>query len=210
MVVGGISNYVVGVTKRSALIVVDVQRDFCEGGALPVPGCSRIVPRVNEYVEMFSGLGLPVIASRDWHPPNHMSFKEFGGPWPKHCVRGTEGAGFHPDLKLPEGTVVISKATQPDKEAYSAFDGTELHYILTLKGVKRVFVCGVATDYCVKATALDALRLGYEVVLLVDAVAGVARETSEAALKEVLMEGGVLASKDVIYVGEEKNRQFIV
>jgi len=198
-----ISNYVVGVTKHSALIVVDMQRDFCEGGALPVPGCSEIIPRVNEYVSMFSKLGLPIIASRDWHPPNHMSFKEFGGPWPAHCVQGSEGAEFHPDLKLPEDTVVISKATQPDKEAYSAFDGTELHYVLTLRGVKRVFVCGVATDYCVKATALDALRLGYEVVLLVDAVAGVAKETSEEALREVLKEGGVLASRNIIYFSEE-------
>jgi len=200
---GSISNFVVGVTKHSALIVVDMQKDFCEGGALPVPGCYKIIPRINEYVSLFSRLGLPVIASRDWHPPNHMSFKEFGGQWPKHCVRGTEGAEFHPELKLPEGTVVISKATQPDKEAYSAFDGTELHYILALGGVKRVFVCGVATDYCVRATALDALRLGYEVVLLVDAVAGVAKETSERALREVLEEGGVLASKNLIYAGKE-------
>jgi len=195
-----ISNYVVGIVKRSALVVVDVQEDFCEDGALPVPGCSRIVPRINEYIATFSKLGLPIIASRDWHPPNHMSFKEFGGPWPKHCVRGTEGAAFHPDLRLPKDVVVISKATQPDKEAYSAFDGTELHYVLTLKGIKRVFVCGVATDYCVRATALDALRLGYEVVLLVDAVAGVTEETSEAALREVLREGGVLASRNIIYV----------
>lgn len=201
-----ISNYVVGVIKRSALIVVDMQRDFCEGGALPVPGCSKIIPRVNEYTGIFSKLGLPIIASRDWHPPNHISFKEFGGPWPTHCVQGSKGAEFHPDLKLPEGTVVISKATQPDKEAYSAFDGTELHYILTLRGVKRVFVCGVATDYCVKATALDALKLGYEVVLLVDAVAGVAKKTSENALREVLREGGVLASRNIIYFSSEENK----
>ncbi len=191
-----VSHLKVSVTKYSALIIVDMQRDFCEGGSLPVPGCSKIIPVINGYIDIFVKAGLPVIASRDWHPPNHMSFKEFGGLWPPHCVQGTEGAEFHPDLRLPENTVVISKAYLPDKEAYSAFDGTELHYVLSKAGIRRLFVAGVATDYCVRATVLDALSLGYEVILLTDAIAGVAKETTEKALKEMLDRGAVLASKE--------------
>ncbi|RLG79340.1 MAG: nicotinamidase [Thermoprotei archaeon] len=184
----------IGITDRSALIVVDMQRDFCEGGALPVKGCSSLVPVINSYIDIFRGLGRLVIASRDWHPPNHSSFKEFGGPWPPHCVQGSEGAEFHPELRLPPDAVIISKADTPEKEAYSAFDNTELHYILTKAGVRRVFVCGVATDYCVKHTAKDALELGYEVVILRDAVAAVDPAEGEKVLRELVKAGAVVAS----------------
>ncbi len=189
----------VGITSTSALIVVDMQKDFCRSGSLPVQGCDGLVPGINQLIKVFRGNGLPVIFSRDWHPPNHSSFKEFGGLWPKHCVQGTEGAKFHEDLEVPENSIIISKGTDPAKDAYSAFDGTELHYVLSLKNVRRVFICGVATEYCVKETALDALRLGYEVVVLGDAVAAVNNEEGREALREIVRKGGIIAEmKEVV------------
>ncbi|MEM0014191.1 MAG: nicotinamidase [Zestosphaera sp.] len=183
----------IGITSRSALVVVDMQNDFCEGGSLPVIGCGSIVSKINDYIKLFSSAGVTVVASRDWHPPNHVSFKTRGGPWPPHCVAGSEGAEFVEGLQLPEGTIVVSKATEPDFEAYSAFNSTPLHYILSVRGVRRLFIAGIATDYCVKETALEGLRLGYEVVVLADAVAGVSEASSEKALKELVGSGAVLA-----------------
>jgi len=187
-----VNDLLIGIIKNSALLIIDMQRDFCSGGALPVPGCDDIVPIINEYIELFQGR--KVIASRDWHPPNHISFKSRGGPWPPHCIQGTKGAEFHPNLKLPRDTIVISKAYLPDKEAYSAFDGTELHYVLSKLGIRRLFVTGVATEYCVKETVIDALKLGYEVVVLEDAIRGISLKGSEEAITEMLMNGAVLAS----------------
>jgi len=177
-----------------ALVVVDMQVDFMPGGALPVPGGDEIVGRVNEYVELFTKAGATVVFTRDWHPPNHVSFKTRGGPWPPHCVQNTPGASFHPGLRVPREALVVSKATDPDREAYSGFEGTELDAELRRRGVRRVFVCGVATDYCVKATALDAVRLGYQVFLLADAVRGVnvPPNSVQRALEEMLDAGVVL------------------
>ncbi len=162
----------------SALIIVDMQNDFMPGGSLPVPDADKIIPVINKYIEIFMAKGLPIIASRDWHPPNHISFRQRGGIWPVHCVRDTLGAKFHPDLKLPRSAIVISKATDPNREAYSAFDRTELADRLREKSIKRVFIAGVATDYCVKNTALDALEHGFEVILLEDAIKGLTNDTS--------------------------------
>ncbi|WP_297090553.1 nicotinamidase [Thermococcus sp.] len=168
---------------EEALIVVDMQRDFMPGGALPVPEGDRIIPRCNEYIRAFMGRGALIVATRDWHPENHISFREQGGPWPRHCVRGTEGAEFV--VELPADAVIISKATEPDREAYSGFEGTELAEILKKRGVKRVYICGVATEYCVKATALDAVKHGFETYLLRDAVKGIDEEDEERALREL-------------------------
>ncbi|AFK22387.1 nicotinamidase [Pyrococcus sp. ST04] len=170
-----------------ALIVVDMQRDFMPGGALPVPDGDKIIPKVNEYIKKFKEKGALIVATRDWHPENHISFKERGGPWPRHCVQNTQGAEFVVDL--PEDAIIISKATDPDKEAYSGFEGTNLAEILKEKGVKRVYICGVATEYCVRATALDALKYGFEVYLLKDAVKGITPEGEEKALKEMEEKG---------------------
>ena len=172
---------------EEALIVVDMQRDFMPGGALPVPGGDEIIPRCNDYIEEFRKRGALIVATRDWHPPNHISFKEQGGPWPAHCVQNTPGAEFVVDL--PADAVIISKATEPDKEAYSGFEGTDLAEILRKNGVKRVYVCGVATEYCVKATALDAVKHGFETYLLSDAVKGIRPEDEERALKEMKSAG---------------------
>ncbi len=179
--------------EKDALIIVDLQNDFCPGGALAVPEGDKIVPVLNAYIERFSNSKSLIVATRDWHPENHISFLEQGGIWPKHCVQNTKGAEFHPDLKLPSDSIIVSKATEPDKEAYSGFDGTNLEKLLKGKGVTRLFVGGLATDYCVRATVLDALRLGFCVFLLLDAIKGVnvQPEDSERAIVEMLEKGAI-------------------
>lgn len=183
----------VSITSDSALIVVDVQVDFCPGGALPVPDGDKIIPFINRYIKMFKENNLPVIATRDWHPPNHISFKPYGGIWPIHCVQNTPGAAFHPKLKLPNDVIVISKATEPNKEAYSGFEGTDLSNILNTKGIKRLFIGGLATDYCVKNTVLDALKLGFQVFLLLDGTKGVNvnPDDSKKAIEEMIRKGAI-------------------
>ena len=156
-----------------ALILVDVQLDFLPGGSLAVPHGDEVVPALNRYVAVFRGLTLPVVATRDWHPPDHCSFQAQGGPWPPHCVVGSEGARFAPLLDLPCEGRIVSKATTRDRDAYSGFEGTDLDEWLKRAGVSRVFVGGLATDYCVLNTVRDALRLGYATFLLADAVLAV-------------------------------------
>ena len=156
-----------------ALLVVDVQNDFCPGGPLAVPEGDRIVPEINRWIELAVERGVPVFASRDWHPKNHVSFKERGGPWPPHCIEGTPGAAFHPGLRLPPNATVISKAAHPDKDNYSAFGDSDLAERLRVTSTKRVWIGGLALDYCVKETAVDARRLGYEVHLIANATRAV-------------------------------------
>lgn len=156
-----------------ALLVVDVQRDFLPGGSLAVPSGDAVVPALNRYLAAWRDRGLPVFATRDWHPPSHCSFRAQGGPWPPHCVAGTGGAEFAPSLDLPPHVVVISKGDAVDRDAYSGFQETSLHERLQAAGVKRVFVGGLATDYCVLSTVRDAAALGYAVVLLTDAIKAV-------------------------------------
>lgn len=156
-----------------ALILVDVQLDFLPGGSLAVPRGDEVVPALNRYVAVFRGLTFPVVATRDWHPPDHCSFRAQGGPWPPHCVAGSDGARFAPLLDLPCEARIVSKATAPDKDAYSGFEGTDLDDWLKHAGVSRIFVGGLATDYCVLNTVRDALRLGYAAFLLLDAVRAV-------------------------------------
>ena len=184
----------VRITANDALIIVDVQIDFCPGGALPVPDGDRIVPAVNEYIEMFRIVGQPVFATRDWHPENHISFKENGGIWPRHCVQYTEGAKFHPDLKLPPDAFIISKGERPELEAYSGFQGTLLDSLLKERGIKRIFICGLATDYCVKNTAIGALNFGYTTFILSDAIKGVDvnKGDSEKSIETMMRKGAVL------------------
>ncbi len=158
---------------HDALVVVDVQNDFLPGGSLAVPHGDEVVEPLNRYAERFVRAGQPVFATRDWHPADHCSFQAQGGPWPPHCVQGTEGAAFAPALRLPPDTTVISKATRPDKDAYSGFEGTDLHDRLERLGIRRLFIGGLATDYCVLNTVKDARRLGYEVFLLTDAIRAV-------------------------------------
>lgn len=185
-------------TARSALIIVDVQRDFMPGGSLSVPNGESVIGPLNALVGIFEGRKLPIVLTRDWHPPDHASFRGMGGPWPPHCIAGSEGAEFHPSLRVPEGAVIISKATERDKEAYSGFEGTDLDSVLKGSGVRRVFVGGVATEYCVRATVLDALRLGYEVLVVEEAVKGISEEGEESAKLEMVKEGAILVRVDEI------------
>jgi nicotinamidase/pyrazinamidase len=183
----------VAIDRSCALILVDVQNDFCAGGALAVPEGDAVIPALNRYAEHFeSRLGL-VVATRDWHPMHHVSFKEKGGPWPPHCVQMTRGADFHKDLKLPFGTQIVSKGFLATKDAYSGFEGTELKASLEAKGIKRTFVGGLATDYCVKNTVLDSLRHGFKTYLLADAVRGVnvRPDDSHCAIQEMVQAGAV-------------------
>lgn len=173
--------------ERSALLIIDVQNDFCAGGSLAVPGGDEVVPVLDQYIEKFSRAGRPIIASRDWHPPKTTHFREYGGPWPPHCVQGTKGAEFHPDLKLPEGAIIISKGTEYDADSYSAFQGTDekgrpLATVLRDLGVEHLYVGGLATDYCVKHSVLDALKNGFRVTLLEDAIRGVDEKASQEAI----------------------------
>jgi nicotinamidase/pyrazinamidase len=164
--------------KRSALLVVDVQKDFCPGGALAVPGGDRVVPALNRHIADLTAQGSPVYASRDWHPPVTAHFKAYGGQWPPHCVQDTGGASFHEDLRLPASAIIISKGQDPERSGYSAFegftpDGRTFLSELYSRGIDHLFVGGLATDYCVKQSVLDALRLGFKVTVLGDAIAGV-------------------------------------
>lgn len=154
-----------------ALLIVDVQNDFLPGGSLAVPRGDEVVAVLNRYLQIFSAL--PIYATRDWHPERHCSFKEQGGSWPPHCVAGTAGAQFAATLRLPPSTVVISKATAAEQDAYSGFQGTDLDARLHAADIRRLYVGGLATDYCVLATVRDALQLGYQVRLLEDAVRAV-------------------------------------
>lgn len=156
-----------------ALLIVDVQNDFLPGGALEVPHGQEVLPALRRYLTLFVESGLPVFATRDWHPPDHCSFHTQGGPWPAHCVAYTTGAQFPLALQLPPSTIVISKGTDPTREAYSGFQGTLLHDRLQAAQVIRLFVGGLATDYCVLETVKEARLLGYEVYLLIDAVQAV-------------------------------------
>jgi nicotinamidase/pyrazinamidase len=178
----------------SALLLVDIQRDFCAGGALPVPDGDAVVAPANRWIARARAEHLPVIASRDWHPVNHVSFRERGGPWPPHCVQGSPGAEFHPDLRVPTDALVVSKGTEPDHDAYSDFDRTGLAERLRALGVDRLFIGGLALEYCVRATVLDALAAGFEVRVLLDATRGleVRPGDTDAALAEMKRAGAAV------------------
>ncbi len=189
--------------KQSALLIVDVQNDFCPGGALPVPEGDKVVEPLNRAAERFAAAGLPVLVSRDWHPTVTRHFKEYGGLWPPHCVQESRGAAFHPALRLPAGTSLMSKGTDPELDSYSAFDavapeGGSLQEFLQAEGVRHIYIGGLATDYCVRASVLDALKAGFSVTVLTDAVAGVDVKPgdSELALEEMDRAGARFCTVD--------------
>lgn len=161
----------VALQPGDVLLVVDVQRDFLPGGALGVADGDRVIGPVNRAIERFAGR--PVFLTRDWHPPGHCSFQEQGGPWPPHCVAGSRGAEFSEELKAPPGAQIVSKATRIDRDAYSAFAGTDLEQRLHAVNAKRLFIAGLATDYCVVNTVVDAVAAGFEPVVLRDGIAAV-------------------------------------
>lgn len=174
------------------LLVVDVQPDFCPGGALPVPGGDRVIPVLNAWIAAARERGVPVVASRDWHTPGHPSFEAQGGPWPSHCVQDTPGAAWHPQLELPPDVVKISKGTRLDRDQYSAFDETGLAEHLRQRGVERLWVGGLAQDVCVRATVLDACKEGFRVHLIADATRPVDAAAGERALHEMREAGACI------------------
>ena len=186
---------------RDALVVVDMQRDFCPGGALAVSSGDTIVPVVNRYMEWFGAARAPVFLTRDWHPSVTRHFQAHGGIWPPHCVQGTSGAEFHPALRSPAAAVVVSKGMDPDQDAYSGFQaeddaGRALPAVLAGRGIRRLYVGGLATDYCVRATVLDAVREGFEVVVLRDAIGAVDLQPGDGAraLEEMRAAGARLTT----------------
>lgn len=182
--------------RDAALIVVDVQNDFCPGGSLPVADGHRVVPALNRLTDVFRSAGRPVYFTRDWHPAVTTHFAEYGGVWPAHCIQGTRGAEFHTDLWLPEGAAVLSKGMGTHEDAYSAFqarfeDGTLLAEALGEAGVGAVYIGGLATDYCVRASVLDAVAAGFTTHVLRDASRAVnlAAADEARALAEMLAAG---------------------
>jgi nicotinamidase/pyrazinamidase len=176
-----------------ALVIVDFQNDFTPGGALPVPDGDAIADKLNTLAA--SGDYDLVVATRDWHPADHASFAANGGRWPVHCVQGSEGAELHPALDRSKLDVIVDKGQAVDTDGYSGFAGTDLDALLRERGITQVTVAGLATDYCVKNTALDALRAGFQVTIDSTAVRGVEIEPgdSERALADVRAAGGVMA-----------------
>jgi len=183
-----------------ALIVVDLQVDFLPGGKLGVPNGDQVIKPINSLLALFRRHGLPVYASRDWHPDNHVSFAARGGPWPPHCVAGTSGAAFADALDFAPDVVVVSKADSADVDAYSAFNGTGLAERLRARGVRRVVVCGLATDYCVLNTANDARANGFEVLVVPEAMRAVDVHPGdgERALADMLAHGARMAPLDAL------------
>lgn len=190
-----------------SLLVVDVQNDFCPGGALPVASGDEVVPVLNEYVRQFQQVGGPIYFSRDWHPPRTTHFREWGGAWPPHCVQDTIGAEFHPSLHMPSDAAIVSKGMDPNQDSYSAFQGLDatgrpLADSLRERGVQRVYVGGLATDYCVKCSVSDALRSGFEAVLLADAVRGIDLNVGDVAraIESMRAEGARIATIEEVVV----------
>ncbi len=186
---------------KDALIIVDVQNDFCPGGTLAVGSGDEVAAKASETGAKFRMSGARTFATQDWHPAKHSSFVEQGGPWPPHCVAGSKGAEFHPSLSLPIGSSIIRKGTDLREDAYSGFQGTGLEEQLRRLNVRRVFVCGLATDYCVLNTALDACAFGFETYVLTDAIAAVDANPGdgEAALKRMRDAGARMTTmQDVI------------
>ncbi|MBI5191887.1 MAG: bifunctional nicotinamidase/pyrazinamidase [Nitrospirae bacterium] len=181
------------ITNNTALIIVDVQNDFCPGGALPVSEGDKVVAVLNSYTKKFIERGLPVFLTRDWHPENHISFNAYGGTWPPHCIQDSNGAEFHHGLLIPTNAVIISKGTLSDKDAYSGFEDTNLSEYLKQRHIDRLFIGGLATDYCVKSTVLDAIKEGFQTVFLEDASRGVDVKAgdSDKAIKEMLSAGAI-------------------
>lgn len=181
-----------------ALLVVDVQNDFLPGGKLAVRGGNEVIPVLNRIVAAFERLGLPIYASRDWHPSDHCSFRTEGGPWPPHCIAGLRGAEPPAALRLPEDAHIVYKGTSPYADAYSAFQATGLGVELRHSGCRRVFIGGLATDYCVRATALDALRNGLDAIVLENAVRPVEVHDGDGAraLQEMRAAGVTLANSE--------------
>lgn len=181
---------------NKSLLIVDMQNDFCPGGALGVPEGDKIIPVINKYSRLFSSKKIPIFATRDWHPVRTKHFNAFGGVWPIHCIQNSKGADFCPGLKLPKETILLYKGMDPEKDSYSAFQaedagGVVFGQFLSRLRINEIYIAGLATDYCVKFTAIDALKKGLRVNILIDAIKGVnlKPDDSERAIKQIIKLG---------------------
>lgn len=177
-----------------ALLIVDAQNDFFPEGALGVPNGDQIIPILNEMIALAQEKNIPIIASRDWHPENHHSFREFGGPWPRHCVQETAGAAFHPAVNIPKNAIIVNKAFDVNKESYSAFEGHTVEDIFLLDllseiGITRFWIGGLALDYCVKATVLDGIKFGFDIEVVLAATKAIDTEKAHQVLDEIKRAG---------------------
>ena len=184
--------------NKKALIVVDVQNDFCPGGSLAVADGDQVVAPLNQLIKEFLDRGEPVYKTRDGHPAQTRHFQAYGGIWPVHCVQGTHGAEFHPDLSTDPRVTIISKGFDEKADGYSGFDGTNLAELLRGGGVTEVWVGGLATDYCVKHTVLDAVKEGFEVKALADAMraVNVNQDDGAKAVEEMRAAGAELVGNE--------------
>jgi len=191
------------VRKGDALSVTDIQNDFLPGGALGVSGGDEVIPLTNRVIALFRNAGLPIFITRDWHPAHHSSFKEKNGPWPPHCVQDTKGAEFAAGLTVPEKAVIISKGSDPAHDQYSTLQGrapsgqTE-DELLKSFGITRLFICGLATEYCVLNSVKDAREAGYEVYVMTDAIRAVNVTPGDGAqaLEEMVRLGALLITSE--------------
>ncbi len=179
-----------------ALLVVDVQNDFCPGGALAVDDGDAVVPVLNRWIHAARERNVPIYASRDWHPRRHVSFEPSGGPWPPHCVQDTAGAAYHPDLELDDTVVKVTKGTRFDKDQNSVFDETGFATQLGRDGIRRLWIGGLAQDVCVRATVLDAVQERFKVQVILDATRPVTEEGGREAVEEMRQAGAVLHQTD--------------
>lgn len=191
--------------RGDALLVVDVQNDFLPGGALGVRHGDEVIAPLNRVIARWRAAGLPLVFTRDWHPADHCSFQAQGGPWPPHCVATTPGAQFASSLAVPSDAIVTSKGTDPGREAYSAFQGTGLADLLRRRGVRRVVIGGLATDYCIRATGVDARVEGFDYAVLADAVRAVDVNPGdgERALAELAANGALITTTEAVLAAME-------
>ena len=182
-------------SAQDALIIVDVQQDFCPEGQLPVPEGDTVIPVLNSWITAAMQRAATVIYSRDCHPADHSSFTTHGGIWPVHCVAGSEGAALHPQLLIADGAIMLEKGTQQDTDQYSAFDGSTLVELLQARGIQRVWVGGLALDVCVKATALDAVAAGFATALIPSGSLPVTPQGGKDAIME-MQRSGILICQD--------------
>ncbi len=181
-----------GMKKGDGLFVLDVQNDFCPGGALPIAGGDAVVPVLNTWLDAARQKGLSVYASRDWHPLRHISFQEEGGKWPSHCLQDSWGAAFRSDLLLPDDDVYIANGVRFYKDQYSVFDDTGLEWLLKRDGIHRLWIGGLAEDVCVLETVLDARKAGYEVHVIAAATRPISPDGGKLARDDMKKSGAVI------------------
>jgi nicotinamidase/pyrazinamidase len=179
------SQEIISLQGSDALVVVDVQNDFCPGGALPIPQGDEVVPVANSWIRAARDRGIPVYCSRDFHPREHPSFEEQGGAWPQHCIQETWGAEFHSDLEVPENARIVTKGVRFDKDQNSIFDETGLASHLEREGIRRLIVLGLALDVCVRASVLDGLEAGFDIFLILDGCRAVTEESGRETIQEL-------------------------